>query len=80
MARQYPHQLVVGHVAERPLGNSGEADLDGNVGEDRELKAGVAGVYNRASYEPEKRTPLDRWAAHALVEGRESNVAPLKRA
>jgi hypothetical protein len=27
-------------------------------------KAGVAGVYNRATYAPEKRTALERWAAH----------------
>jgi integrase len=45
-------------------------------------KAGVAGIYNRASYEPEKRAALERWAAHllAIVEGRESNVTPLRRA
>jgi hypothetical protein len=27
-------------------------------------KAGVAGVYNRATYLPEKREALARWAAH----------------
>jgi integrase len=45
-------------------------------------KGGVAGVYNKALYEPEKRIALDRWAAHLLtiVEGRESNIKPLKRA
>jgi integrase len=45
-------------------------------------KAGVAGIYNRSTYEAEKRTALDRWAEHvaAIVEGRESNVTPLKRA
>ena len=34
-------------------------------------KGGVAGIYNRATYEPEKRTALERWAAHllAIVEG-----------
>ena len=34
-------------------------------------KAGVAGVYNRASYAAEKRAALDLWARHvvALVEG-----------
>ena len=43
-------------------------------------KAGVAGVYNRASYANEKRQALDMWAAHveALVEGRESNVIALR--
>jgi hypothetical protein len=45
-------------------------------------KGGVAGIYNRASYEPEKRIALDRWADQlmAWVEGRESNVTALKRA
>jgi hypothetical protein len=45
-------------------------------------KAGVAGVYNKATYVAEKRQALDRWADHllAIVEGRESNVTPLRRA
>jgi integrase len=45
-------------------------------------KAGVAGVYNRASYAAEKRQALDLWAEHvlALVEGRAANVVPLRRA
>jgi integrase len=36
-------------------------------------KAGVAGVYNRYTYEPEKQAALNRWAEHvmALVEGRQ---------
>ena len=44
-------------------------------------KAGVAGIYNRASYDREKRQAIDRWAAHlmALVEGRASNVVALTR-
>jgi integrase len=44
-------------------------------------RAGVAGIYNRATYEPEKRTALDRWAEHliAIVESRESNVTPIRR-
>lgn len=44
-------------------------------------KAGVAQVYNRSTYEREKRHWLDLWAAHllAIVEGRESNVTPLRR-
>jgi integrase len=43
-------------------------------------KAGVAGVYNRASYDKEKRAALDRWADHVLaaVEGRDNNVVPLR--
>jgi integrase len=45
-------------------------------------KAGVAGVYNRAAYEPEKRAALERWADQLLswVEGRESNVVTLRQA
>jgi hypothetical protein len=43
-------------------------------------KAGIAGIYNRAAYEREKRAALDRWAEHvmALVEGRTANVVPLR--
>jgi integrase len=44
-------------------------------------KAGVAGVYNRASYAPEKRQALDRWAAHveALIAGAAgSNIVALR--
>jgi integrase len=44
-------------------------------------RGGVAGVYNHARYEPEKRTALDRWAEYLLsvVAGEASNVAPLRR-
>jgi hypothetical protein len=43
-------------------------------------KAGVAGVYNRASYEKEKRAALCMWAEHviAAVEDRAANVVPLR--
>jgi integrase len=43
-------------------------------------KAGVAGIYNRASYEKEKRQALVLWADHlmAAVEGRAANVVPLR--
>jgi hypothetical protein len=36
-------------------------------------KAGVAGIYNRATYSVEKREALDLWARHvvALVQGSE---------
>jgi integrase len=45
-------------------------------------KAGVAGIYNRATYDKEKREALNRWAEHvtALVEGREAVVVLMKRA
>jgi integrase len=44
-------------------------------------QAGVAGIYNRATYNVEKRTALALWAEHltAIVEGRASNVTPLRR-
>lgn len=44
-------------------------------------KAGVAGIYNRATYEPEKRLGLVRWAEQlmAWVENSESNVTTLRR-
>lgn len=43
-------------------------------------KAGVAGVYNRWSYEPEKRKALDMWAEHlmAAVEGRDEKIVSLR--
>jgi integrase len=44
-------------------------------------KGGIAGVYNRATYDKEKREALNLWAEHvtALVEGRKANVVPMKR-
>jgi integrase len=43
-------------------------------------KRGVAGIYNRSSYERQKRAALDRWAEHvlAIVEGRASKVVTLR--
>jgi integrase len=43
-------------------------------------KAGVAGVYNKATYLPEKREALRLWADHleAVVKGEASNVTPLR--
>jgi len=45
-------------------------------------KGGIAGVYNRATYDKEKREALNLWAEHvtAMVEGRKAKVLPLKRA
>jgi integrase len=45
-------------------------------------KSGVAGIYNRATYDKEKREALNLWAEHvmALVEGRKATVVPMKRA
>jgi integrase len=44
-------------------------------------KGGVAGIYNRAAYEKDKRDALIRWADWLLgiVEGRKSKVTPLRR-
>lgn len=45
-------------------------------------QGGVAGVYNKALYLPERRHGLALWGAHiaALVEGRASKVVPLRAA
>src|SRR5262249_6629475 len=45
-------------------------------------RAGVAGIYNRATYDKEKREALNLWAEHVLatVEGHAAKVLPLKRA
>ena len=45
-------------------------------------KAGVAGVYNRASYSKEKRAALDLWAEHikALIGGGSNVLVMPKRA
>ena len=44
-------------------------------------KAGVAGVYNRASYSSEKQAALSRWASHVqgVVLGKPANVVSLPR-
>ena len=43
-------------------------------------RGGVAGVYNRSTYSSEKRQALDLWADRlmAIVEGRESNITPIR--
>jgi integrase len=45
-------------------------------------KGGVAGIYNRATYDKEKCEALNLWAEHvmALVEGRKAVVVPMRRA
>jgi integrase len=45
-------------------------------------KSGVAGIYNRATYDREKRAALNLWAEHvlAVVEERAPTVVPMKRA
>jgi integrase len=43
-------------------------------------KAGIAGIYNRASYEPQKRLALEKWAAHVealATDARPSTVVSL---
>jgi hypothetical protein len=42
-------------------------------------KAGIAGVYNRATYEPQMKAALALWADHvrSLVEGSERKIIPL---
>jgi hypothetical protein len=43
-------------------------------------KAGVAGIYNRAAYEKEKRAALALWADHvqALATGTPRKILPLR--
>src|SRR5262245_55053267 len=45
-------------------------------------QSAVSRTYNRASFELEKATALARWAEHiaAIVEGRDSNITPLRGA
>ncbi len=45
-------------------------------------KSGVAGIYNRATYDKEKREALNLWAEHllAIIEGRKAVVVLMKRA
>lgn len=45
-------------------------------------RAGVAGIYNRAAYGPEKRAALERWAAHVqgLASGQSARIVPLTKA
>jgi hypothetical protein len=42
-------------------------------------KAGVAGIYNRATYAEEKADALQRWADHVeqLVTGKAAKVIPM---
>jgi integrase len=44
-------------------------------------RAGVAGTYNRSELMPERRTALERWAAHiaGIVSGRPAAVVPLRK-
>jgi hypothetical protein len=44
-------------------------------------KAGVAGIYNRSSYEREVRTALALWADHirTIVEGGERTIVAFER-
>jgi integrase len=44
-------------------------------------KAGVAGIYNRSSYEREKKHALDLWANQlaAIIKGCTANITPLRR-
>jgi integrase len=46
-------------------------------------KAGVAGIYNRASYSKEKREALDLWAHHLnteIAKASGANITSLKKA
>jgi integrase len=58
---------VLPHIVESVLGHVGH-------------RAGVAGVYNRATYAPQKAAALARWADHlmAIVEDQPSKVVPMR--
>ena len=60
---------VMPHIVEAVLGH-----VSGSRG-------GVAGIYNLATYEGDKRAAMLRWDAHlmAAIEGRDTNIAPFKR-
>lgn len=60
---------IAPHVVEACLGHS-------------TFKQGVAGTYNTATYDNEKREALDLWAEHlmAAIEGRDAKVEPINRA
>jgi integrase len=61
---------VTPHIVEAVLGH-----VSGSRG-------GVAGVYNLAAYEPDKRAAMLRWDEHlmAAIEGRDTNILPFKQA
>lgn len=44
------------------------------------FRSGVAGVYNRNTYDAEKRRALDQWAEHldAIIAGRKAKVVPFR--
>jgi integrase len=46
------------------------------------VKPRIEAVYNKSTYEAEKRTALNRWAAHlaAILDGESSNITPLRSA
>ena len=45
-------------------------------------KGGIAGIYNRATYDKERRDALNLWAEHllAVTQGKRPVLVPLKRA
>jgi integrase len=61
---------VAPHIVEAVLGH-----VSGSRG-------GIAGVYNLAAYEADKRAAMLRWDEHlmAAIEGRDTNIFPFKRA
>jgi integrase len=77
-----PHDLrrsFVTHASE--LGIAQPHIIEAVVNHVSGHKAGVAGIYNRASYEREKRHALDLWADQLLawVENRDTSVTALRR-
>ena len=71
---------VLPHVVEAILGHV--SGVETNLGHVSGAKGGVAGVYNLAAYEPDKRVAMLRWDERlmAAVDGRDTNITPFKRA
>jgi hypothetical protein len=65
-----PHSLVgyaLGAMACRPAWRYGPHIIEAVLNHISGHKAGVAGIYNRATYLPEKTDALNRWAAHLVA-------------
>jgi integrase len=69
------------HLHEQPLGIKPHV-VETILSHQNGHKAGVAGVYNGATYEPEVKQALAMWADHlmAAVNGTDPKVVPLRRA
>jgi hypothetical protein len=65
---------VVTHIAE--LGFAKPHVIEAIVNHVSRSKAGVAGVYNRATYMPEKRQALEQWANYLTLLSNDKSTNP----